>query len=42
MKKLVAIALCLLVAHVIVSVFGLAEAYALLTYGVGFAAGLAV
>jgi hypothetical protein len=42
MKKLVAIAVCLLAAYVIVSVFSLTGAHELLAYGVGFAAGLAV
>jgi hypothetical protein len=41
-KKFLGLAVCLFVAWLIVSVFALTGAYALVAYGVGVAAGLAV
>jgi hypothetical protein len=42
MKKLLAVAVCLLAAHLIVSVFHMHGFHSMLAYGIGLIAGLAV
>jgi hypothetical protein len=42
MKRLLAVAVCLFVAYVIVSVFHMHGFHSMLAYGIGFIAGLAV